>query len=69
MILSDNSDSSGDTSLAISSISSLPSASRILKKIPSTRSNNSPLRSKATIVFSNVGASGLFTIASISASF
>ena len=61
-----NSVSIGEASCAIFCISSLVSAEFKLKKILVILSNVCPLNSKASIVFSKVGFSGLATIASIS---
>ena len=57
----------GETSCAIFCISSQVSAEFKLKNIDESRSNASPEKSKATMVFSKVGASGLLVMASISA--
>ena len=62
-----NSVNKGETSCAIFCISSLVSAEFKLKKIDDNRSKVFPEKSNASIVFSNVGASGLLMIASISA--
>ena len=69
MMPSESSESIGVTFSAMAFISSLPSASRILKNTPTTLSSSAPVRSRAAIVFSKVGASGLATIAAISALF
>ena len=59
--------SMGDTFSAISWRVSLVSASMRLKKMLDTLSRVFPLNSSASTVFSKVGASGLATMASISA--
>ncbi len=55
--------------MAISCIWLDVSADSRLKNTPDMRPSSSPLRSMATIVFSKVAGSGLFTIVSISARF
>ena len=61
-----NSVNNGETSCAIFCISSQVSAEFKLKKIEDKRSKAAPEKSKASIVFSNVGASKLIAIALIS---
>ena len=57
----------GETFSAMACISSLVSASIRLKNMEATFSSVSPLCSIASMVFANVGSSGLATMASISA--